>query len=93
MIPVSADQRLKYLHRRLAEFTRLRLLEGSDLVSAASVTAHQLKGNCATFGMEQLLPGASLLEEGARASDLAKIRDAINLMEPLVLIEVSTMPR
>lgn len=93
MIPITAEQRLKYLHRRLVEFTRLRSLSTSDLLSAASVLAHQLKGNCATFGMEQLLPFASLLEEAVRDGDFAKVQEALNQMEPIVLREVASMSK
>lgn len=70
---IPEDVRLKYLERRKTDFeTCQKAIAENDFEVLARV-GHQIKGNAATFGFDDLSAIAIQMEEGALKKDTQKL--------------------
>lgn len=72
-IDIPEEVRLKYLERRKTDFENCqKAIQEKDFEVLARV-GHQIKGNAATFGFDDLSTVAIEMEQGALKKDIDKL--------------------
>lgn len=80
-ITIPEEARQKYLERRWQDLESCRkALSARDFECFATV-GHQIKGNAATFGFDELTPIAINMENFGLAKDVKKLEEVLNLFE------------
>ncbi len=78
---ISTEAVQKYLHRRQEDLGKLKTALEEKNFSSIREVAHQIKGNAATFGFEELGDRAQILESNALSKKEELLRDDIQWIE------------
>ncbi len=78
---LSDEQMLKYLARRETDLIDCKAAFESQDLKVLERIGHQMKGNGATFGFDELSSIGALLEQGARSQDWIKIEQSIQELQ------------
>ena len=77
-IDIPEEMKVKYIERRKQDYEAcLKALETNDFETFLRI-GHQLKGNAASFGYDDLGLIAAALENAAKAQDLSLIKNLVS---------------
>jgi len=78
---ISAEAIQKYLNRRKEDLDKLKVALDEKNFTSIGEVAHQIKGNAATFGFEELGSRAQILEANALSKKEDLLKDDIQWIE------------
>jgi len=81
MYEIPKELRVKYLERRWDDLKNCQEALSNKDFDFLSRLGHQLKGNAATYGFEQLGLLAIRLEESAKLKNMTEITSILNLFK------------
>lgn len=80
-IDIPDEMKAKYIERRKQDYTTcVEALDKNDFETFLRI-GHQLKGNAASFGFDDLGIIAAELEKAAKAQDLTQIKNQLGKFE------------
>jgi HPt (histidine-containing phosphotransfer) domain-containing protein len=81
---IPDEARLKYIERRKKDIETCKTAILNQDYKVLETLGHQIKGNAASYGFDNLAPIAANLEETAKEKDLDKINVVLDSFEAAV---------